>query len=93
MTTYFAIREKGSDKFIPLPKKIGCGYTQVEVSDSEPPRLFTEPRKAQMALREWLKGYQYNEWNYDAYEGPFVKETPHRLKENMEIVEIRIQIL
>lgn len=87
------IKEQGSDRFIPLPKKLGCGFTQVDLTSDQNqiPRLFTSVDAAKGALREWLKGYQYNQWGYDHYEGPFLKLMPDRVKENMEIVEIAIR--
>lgn len=91
--SFYIIQERGTGKYIPLPTKLGCGFTQVEVTDERPPRMFLTPEAARGALREWLKGYQYNEWDNDHYDGPFVKETPHRVKDNMEIVEIGINVL
>lgn len=105
MNTFYAIREKGSGKFLPDPYRsrllVKVSYTNTEPTDSpdELPRLFTTPQRAKAALTQWLRGRQYSEPGYQTYEGDWVgggmkvTHDPTRLKENMEVVEIELRAI
>lgn len=52
--TFFAIREKGTRKY--LPENYGRGYTHTEPCAGPQPRLFHTEQAAKIALTCWLKG-------------------------------------
>lgn len=94
--TRWAIRHKPSGNFI--PNSLGK-YTQSEPMPNCIPRLFDTRQGAVSSLNRWLEGIwrlsyyccgEYDtEWDYDW--GP---ETPpnSRVKSEMEVVEVEIQI-
>lgn len=105
MPSYFMIREKGTEKFLPDPYRsrllVKVSYTHTEPTDSgeHVPRLFVDPKKAKAALTQWLRGRQTAESGYQDSDGEWIgggiviEHDPSRIKENMEIVEIEIRVL
>lgn len=95
--TRWAIRHKPSGNFIPA--SIRGKYTQSEPTPNCIPRLFDTKQGAMSALNRWLEGIwrlsyyrcgEYDsEWDYNW--GPEQPPTP-RVKSEMEVVEVEIQI-
>jgi len=94
MRSLFAIREKGTDRFLPdLP---GRGYTHTEPTEGKMPRYFPAKRNARLALGAWLKGAATTDlatdWETAAVEdcGISYRPVPGRLADKMEIVEFNL---
>lgn len=89
--TLFAIREKGTMKF--LPECWGGGYTNTEPVAGPQPRLLHSERAAKIALTCWLKGVATVHYSY--YDGPEnVEYVPvkSRSRDKMEIVPVKLVI-
>lgn len=90
----FAIRHKPTGFFLPQHKG-RAGGSWIEPTESALPKLFHEERHAKGFLTTWLRGgvtareYQTFEGNYDVD----IVETPqpHRRREDMEIVALRLE--
>lgn len=95
---YYAIR-RNDGLFLPNygTRKGRGGWTNDEPQPHEKvvPRLFYSKQYAGAALREWLKGRQYQHINHNDYgdvEIRFVSK-PERRPENMRIVKIELEVL
>ena len=92
--TFFAIREKGTRKF--LPENYGKGYTRTEPVAGPQPRLLHSHKAAHLALTAWAKGVWSVSTNHDGESG--IVETVGlnydpvvgRSKDRMEIVEVEL---
>ncbi len=85
----FAIREKGTDKYLPL-SKLGRGGSSLEptpVSKAQP-RLFKSERAAKSALGHWLRGELQCTRYEDGGEVHKLIPKPHRIREKMEIIRV-----
>jgi hypothetical protein len=98
---FYAIREKGTDKFLPYRfhrKRGGASVDEpVEITEGMMPRPFLTLASARVALSNWLQGVWRThssgpsmDGEYDSYTEPTTVE--HRKKENMEIVVIRYRV-
>lgn len=90
--TFYAIREKGTMKF--LPENFGRGYTHTEPVAGPQPRLLHSHKAAHLALTAWAKGVASNRCSTD-WETGYTEETgleyspvAGRSKDLMEIVEV-----
>lgn len=91
----FAIRRKGTDLFLALPKGgRGCSYE--EPTDDRPPRLFLTLGAAKVALTYWLKGHfrvsRFQNWEGEEEHTIEVKPQDHRSRDDMEIVAVELSI-
>ena len=88
---YYIIRDKRNHKHLPRARG-HKGHTYMELTRSEPPRLFTKKHHAKTALNWWLKGTV--EADYDYYEGDIdgytINPKLDRRSENMEIVPVKL---
>jgi hypothetical protein len=93
---FFAIRVKDSARF--LPQGNGSGFTYSEPVAGPQPRLFASHKAAHLALTAWLKGHASNrtsiDWETGYQEIGNLTYSPveGRLKENMEIVRVRLEL-
>ena len=89
----WAIQHAPSGAFLPAPKgRGGRGGTHVEPTHSKPPRLFQTEGQAKCALTNWLAGkvtVTIGGWEDDD-ENWRVEPTPHRKREDMAVVPIRL---
>lgn len=92
--TFFAIREKGTRKY--LPEVYGRGYTHAEPCAGPQPRLFSTEHAAKIALTCWLKGRAdtrtSTDWETGRTEDTGVDYLPvaGRSRDKMEIVELSL---
>jgi hypothetical protein len=93
---FWAIRLKGSDRYLPQVKRQhGYSFTEPTSIEQEPPRLFFTERSAHLSLAQWLRGHHKKtrsggySWDgeYDYEEYIDVVHQPHRKLEDMEVVE------
>jgi hypothetical protein len=90
--TFYAIREKGTMKF--LPENFGRGYTHTEPCAGPQPRLLTSHKAAHLALTAWCKGAatvdKSTDWEsgYTEITGLSYSPIEGRSKDKMEIVEV-----
>lgn len=93
---FFAIRLKGSGRF--LPQGSGSGFTYSEPAAGPQPRLFASHKAAHLALTAWAKGHASNrkcvDWETGYEEIGNVTYTPieGRSKDAMEIVRLRLEL-
>jgi len=67
-TIYYIILDQKSGKHLPWNKR-GYSQTRVELTDSEPPRLFKKRSDAKIALDWWVLGITTNRFTeYGDYE-------------------------
>lgn len=98
---YFAIRQISTGHYMPNygTRKGRGGWTNDEPqpADKAPPRLFIKRQYAKAALREWLKGVQYESYtarrtswgDHDCDVELLVRPKPERaMADDMEIVEL-----
>lgn len=100
----FAIRVKGTDQFLPNAQgRRGRGFTHVEPTADDAPRLFHRRQDAVVALGWWLKGIvtvsqvpcqsSYESFGYDDYDEDWsTAPVEGRRITNMEIVEIELVV-
>lgn len=88
----YAVRQKSTGLFIPR-LKVGRrrGGSHLEPSNEREPRLFHNKISARAFLSNWFQGtfenYDYQN-SYGEYEQDVkITKQPHRIKEDMEIVE------
>lgn len=93
--TFFAIRERGTLKY--LPENYGRGYTHTEPVAGPQPRLLHSHKAAHLALTAWCKGratvHHGGHLSFDGYdEADDLKYTPveGRSKDKMEIIELQL---
>lgn len=91
----YCIRHIPSGMFIPrLETGKTRGGSHLEPSNDREPRIFHNKRAAMAFLGSWLQGifvnerHQYGLDDWDVYATP--RKQPHRIKENMEIVEFEL---
>jgi len=98
---FYAIREKGTNKFLPYRwnrKRGGDSRDEpTEIAEGVMPRPFLTLPSAQRALSNWVQGVWSDHHSgpnmhgeYDYYVEP--KPMPHRKWENMEIVVINYRV-
>lgn len=93
---FFAIREKGTRKY--LPEIYGRGYTHTEPCAGPQPRLFHSEHAAKIALTCWLKGRadegRHTDWESGITESTGIDYRPvdGRSRDRMEIVKVRLEI-
>lgn len=95
----FAIRHKPTGAFMPTfgSRKGRGGFTHDEPSTTATPRLFQRRQYAQAALAHWLKG-RLTVRSYQDYSGEYDEDWSYepiadRKAEDMEIVEVRIEVV
>jgi len=93
----YAVRQKSSGMWIPnLPRGKRRGGSHLEPTSTDSPRLFPSMRSARAFLGNWLQGIHKPEsfdydWNgNESSGGVVVVKQPHRVKEDMEIVEFEL---
>jgi len=94
--TVYAIRHKPSGGYLPMPRgRLGRGgsHTEPVIPDGsieKHPRLFPNERNAKNCLAAWLHGkyFAYGEFGEDIE----IKPQPNRVREDMEIVPITINL-
>ena len=99
---YYAIRVKGTDRFLPsLQNKGGKrNATSMEPVSDLPPRLFKKKHHADTSLGWWLEGITRNQYIYDnGMDGDggdwelVTRPALHpRREEDMEVVTVRLFI-
>lgn len=93
---FYAIRLKGTNKYLPmLERQYGHSFAEPVSIDEKPPRLFFTERSAKAALSSWLLGHHkktrcgYNSSYYDddgGYEEWIdIIPQPNRQRDKMEI--------
>jgi hypothetical protein len=91
---FLAIRHKPSGGL--LPNVRGYGFTRVDPSTSEPPRLFVRMASAKQALNYWLQGEHFEAIDSDSDFGNQItlhcRRRPDRKESEMEIVEVEIVV-
>ena len=91
---FLAIRHRPSGGL--LPNVRGYGFTRVEPSITDPPRLFSSKGPAQQALNYWVQGEFTEKPDYDSDFGSQLtlhcRKRPDRRAEEMEIVEVEIVV-
>lgn len=89
---FLAIRHRPSGGL--LPNVRGYGFTKVDPSTTEPPRLFVKPAAAKQALNYWLQGEYSETVDNDSDWGESITLTCRprhdRKPADMEIVEVEI---
>lgn len=90
--TVFAIREKGTNRYMP---ETHGGYSfdnPVECGSGLLPRMFPSSKSAHCSLTQWLRGKHDAGWDDGCmcFEG--VTPVPGRKRENMEVVELEITL-
>ena len=94
---YYAIKLKGTDKYLPVMWRKRCGFSHTEPTNEVMPRLFPTLASARNALTAWLQGKWktvevhsgfYGE-DVDCYAEPVKVEG--RKRELMEIVPMMIK--
>lgn len=95
------IRHNPTGHYLPEPHgRAGRGGSFTEPKpDDNLARMFTSKMGAQRALSAWLKGKYYcnrgrgsYEDPYDCYEEIEIEPQPHRIKEDMEVIEVEIKL-
>lgn len=88
---FLAIRHKPSGGLLPSVR--GYGFTRVEPTKEEPPRLFVRPSSATQALDYWLAG-EHEQVSDDLEDSVRLHVTPRpdRQASQMEIVEIELVV-
>lgn len=94
---YYAIREIGTNNYLPASKR-KSGFTHDEPVDIyvHPPRIFKTKQHAQMALNWWIEGEfeQTSSVGYDSFyeDEVSIDKIPgtERTNRKMEIVQIRL---
>lgn len=105
MITLYAIKHKPSGGYLPIPRgRLGRGgsHTEPMIPDGsieKQPRLFPNEKNAKNCLAAWLHGkyvaYRGRDYGLDGadyYEEIELKPQPHRIREDMEIVPITINL-
>lgn len=91
---FLAIRHRPSGGL--LPNVRGYGFTRVEPSATEPPRLFVRQSSAKQALNYWLEGEYSETLDSDSDFGESItlncKLRPDRKAAEMEIVEVEVVV-
>lgn len=99
--TYYAIRLKGTKKYLEKPVNGGAGrrgITRSEPVATDRPELYANERAAQLALKVWLKGSAYVEQEFNATTGYAedrelkFHEVPTRKASRMEIVPVELVV-
>ncbi len=82
---WFAIKEKGTDKFLPAVYGNG-GATVTETTNLKPPRLFLNRYRANRTLALWEKGISV----YELENGKTVRKTDYMedRKNTLEVVRV-----
>lgn len=97
---YFAVREKGTNNFLPyIHKKRGNSFQIPCDANYHPMRLFKSAWAAKCALIAWLRGEHIRHLtsSVSSLDGPDCDEyvevrfKPERKEENMEIVEVEVR--
>jgi hypothetical protein len=99
MISVYAIREKGTDKYLPGLKRGRVrlrGFSFTEPVSGEAPRIFHTKQSARNALTAWLQGTWHTHTissgfygeDTDVYTEP--KPVESRKRERMEIVEFNL---
>ncbi len=92
----YAIRRKGTDKYLPVrERQYGHSFSEPTSIEEAQPRLFFTDKSVKAALTSWLQGehrktrsggYSYSgEYDYEEFIDVIPKKD--RKRENMEIVE------
>lgn len=97
---FWLIRHKPTGFYLPQPDgRMERGGSHVEPADKneQEPRLFKSRRAATNALGQWLRGKftrgsGYDSLNHEYYEDISVTPVPSRVKADMEIVELEMEI-
>lgn len=87
----FIIRDKKTGLVIPCPdSRFGRGGSHVEPMDPKKalPRLFYSERSAKSYISQWVLGKHSCVRYEDGDEDHTIIPTPHRIKEDMEIVPV-----
>ena len=99
MFEVWAIREKGTEKYLPAMKRGRIcvrGFTSTEPTEGVPPRLFPTKRSVENALTAWLQGQwemhqiQSGWYDEDVDTYPEPKAVEGRKRELMEIVKFNL---
>lgn len=102
LRTFWGIRHKPTGRFLPEPLgRAGRGGSHTEPSATEPPRIFDTELGAKRALSAWLQGkfvcgrgyypgHPGNDWESGYYEEVTVVKQPHRVREDMEVVPLKL---
>lgn len=87
---YYAIRQAGTNNYLPLPNSVGKGRgnTRCEPTEKGIPRLFTSKDSALRSLILWRQGKHRMEWE----DGIVVYHQPHRVLMDMEVVEVTFNV-
>jgi hypothetical protein len=97
---YWAIREVGTNKYLPAGRKTGFTHDEPVDASKKPPRLFTSSQAAIYALAWWMKGkvtlhsrYTSNFFgNEDDGEDWKTEEVPERKLKKMQIVRVHLVV-
>lgn len=78
----YAIKLKGTKKYLPILWRKRCGYSHTEPTDQVLPRLFPTLRSAQNALTAWLQGKFETETTHSGFyrEDVDVYTVPHKVE-------------
>lgn len=103
--SYYAIRDKISGNYLPevypfrLSRATSYTHQDPQPADVKKPRLFHDVKSARMALGQWLRGFQSAESAYQDRDGEWcggvvnVAKRPDRIRDNMEIVIVNLEVM
>jgi hypothetical protein len=98
----YAIKQLSTGYYLPQPRNsrgtiLAKGYTHVEPSPTEPPRLFNRYSSAQSSLNYWLKGkmgYEYVAYDHSTWPDKSreltIRPMPTRVPTDFKVVHVVI---
>lgn len=90
--TMYAIREHGTNNFLPEINGRGNSFVNPTPIDKSKPRLFPQERNARIALSHWRKGELHTDRSDLGNEHTTLKPRPDRLVLNMVVVPVFMEI-
>lgn len=98
--TLFLIRHNPTGFYLPEPAgRMGRGGSHIEPVNptAERPRIFPSKLSASRALSQWLRGKHHRKWDHDWETGHvedrvIIEPIPSRKREEMEIVELKVDL-
>jgi len=90
---YYAVKHLPTGKFLPCRGSARKGATHLELSDTEPPRLFEKHGHARLSMKNWASGPQYVRWESygdggDVEENWYTDPKPERKLDELQVVEM-----